>query len=246
MAKAQPQTIPKHVAVIMDGNGRWAQKRFLPRALGHKAGAKQAHNLVEACGDKGVEAVTLYTFSSENWLRPKEEVSFLMNLYIEAFKKEAKELHQNNVQLKVIGSRHGLPEKLIQTMNDVEALTGDNTGLKLRIAINYGAQWEITDACKQIASKVSAGDLSVDQIDEQCFESHLTTSDCPPVDLFIRTSGEIRISNFLLWQIAYAELYFTAVHFPDFSPAEFEKALDWFSNRTRRFGKTTEQLKEHS
>lgn len=234
--------LPRHVAVVMDGNGRWAQKRFLPRAAGHKAGVNQARNLVRACGQKGIEALTLYTFSTENWLRPEKEVSFLMSLYVEAFRREAKELHDNQVQLKVIGSREGLPQKLIDAIDDLESLTAENKGLKVRVALNYGSQWEIVTACQQIAQQVQLGDLEIDQITENCFEQHLTTADCPPVDLFIRTSGAVRISNFLLWQIAYAELYFTSIHFPSFTPDEFDKALDWFASCTRRFGQTTEQV----
>lgn len=234
---------PKHIAVVMDGNGRWAQKRFLPRMAGHKAGVKTTRNLVEACGELGIEALTIYAFSSENWNRPKDEVSFLMNLYIEALRREAKELHKNQVQLKIIGSREELSQKLLDAIDDVETLTQNNTGLKVRAALNYGSRWEITDACKQIATKVKAGGLDIADINETVFENHLTTADCPPVDLFIRTSGELRISNFLLWQIAYAELYFTPVLYPDFNRAELEKALAWFGQRTRRFGKTTEQVK---
>lgn len=238
------QKAPAHIAIVMDGNGRWAKKRFLPRAAGHKAGYKQARALVKHAGEIGVEAVTLYTFSTENWRRPESEVNFLMDMYAKCLVKEAPDLDQNNVSVKVIGSRDGLPSDLIDAIKHVEVLTAGNTGLKLNLAINYGSRWEIMDAAKQFSNDVAAGKVAADSLTEAMFGQYLTTNHCPDVDLFIRTSGAIRISNYLLWQSAYAELYFTDVHFPDFNPARLDKAIEWFATKERRFGQISEQLKE--
>ncbi len=248
LKKHIPKHIPKHIAIVMDGNGRWAKKRLLPRAMGHKAGYTQARALVKHCGQIGVEAVTLYTFSTENWQRPEEEVSFLMDMYAKALKAEAPELHQNNVQVKIIGNILGLPEPLQIVVHDVENLTKNNTGLKLNLAMNYGSRWEILDAVKKVSTDIliqSSLDplFEINQLTESKFSSYLQTAHCPEVDLFIRTSGVIRISNYLLWQIAYAELYFTEAFFPDFSPNELDQAILWFSSQERRFGKISEQLK---
>lgn len=228
----------------MDGNGRWAKRRFMPRAAGHKAGYKQARALVRHAGTLGVEAVTLYTFSTENWRRPESEVNFLMDMYAKCLVKEAPDLNENEVCVKVIGSREGLPEALIKAIDVVESLTTNNKGLKLNLAINYGARWEIIEAAKQFARDVQAGNCTAEDLTEAGFDQYLTTHHCPDVDLFIRTSGAIRISNYLLWQSAYAELYFTDVHFPDFSPKQLDKAIDWFKTKERRFGKISEQLSE--
>ncbi len=236
------QIIPRHIAIIMDGNGRWAKKRFLPRAMGHKAGYKQARALVRHCGEIGVEAVTLYTFSTENWRRPEEEVSFLMDMYVKSLKIEAPELHQNNVQVKIIGDRLGLPQALQEVSAEVEKLTENNTGLKLRLALNYGSRWEIVNATKKIIKAIQEGSLNTQDLSEKTFANYLETADCPDVDLLIRTSGVIRLSNYLLWQCAYAEFYFTEILFPDFSPKELDQAIEWFNSQERRFGKISSQL----
>jgi len=235
--------IPRHIAIVMDGNGRWAKKRLLPRAMGHKAGYSQARALVRHCGDLGVEAVTLYTFSTENWKRPEDEVSFLMGMYAKSLRAEAPELHQNNVQVKIIGDILGLPEDLQKASQEVEQLTQANTGLKLRLALNYGSRWEITQAAKNFAQDVLLGHIQIQDLTENNFKNYLQTHDCPEVDLLIRTSGVIRISNYLLFQIAYAELYFTDILFPDFSPDKLDQAIIWFSQQERRFGQISEQLK---
>lgn len=235
--------IPKHIAIVMDGNGRWAKKRLLPRAMGHKAGYTQARALVQHCGEIGVEAVTLYTFSTENWQRPEEEVGFLMDMYAKALKIEMPELHHNNVQVKIIGDILGLPRVLQEVIHEIEQLTGNNTGLKLNLAMNYGSRWEIVHAAKNFATDVLAKKIDIKNLTEETFSNYLQTAHCPEIDLFIRTSGVIRLSNYLLWQIAYAELYFTETFFPDFSPAELDQAIAWFSSQERRFGKISEQLK---
>lgn len=242
-----PKNIPKHIAIVMDGNGRWAKKRLLPRAMGHKAGYAQARALVKHCGEIGVEAVTLYTFSTENWQRPEEEVSFLMDMYAKALRAEAPELHKNNVQAKIIGDVLGLPQALQESIHELEKLTQNNTGLKLNLAMNYGSRWEIINAVKKISKDILNNKAEINYLNnltEEKFSSYLQTAHCPEVDLFIRTSGVIRISNYLLWQIAYAELYFTESFFPDFSPAELDQAILWFSSQERRFGKISEQLKK--
>jgi len=234
--------MPKHVAVIMDGNGRWAKKRFLPRVAGHKFAINRVRDLVKLCSEKGIEALTLFAFSSENWQRPADEVSILMSLAMQTIESELIKMHENNVQLKFIGDLKALDSRMQQIFNDAELLTAGNTGLKLRIAFNYGGQWDITQAVQKIAFSVQQGLLQPHEITAEVIASKLTTSDLPEPDLFIRTSGEQRISNFLLWQLAYTELYFTETLFPDFDAAAFEKALQWFLDRERRFGKTSEQL----
>jgi undecaprenyl diphosphate synthase len=228
----------------MDGNGRWAKQRFLPRTAGHKTAVSRVREIVEVCVEKAVPALTLFAFSSENWKRPQEEVGFLMELLVHSLHAEAKKLHENQVQLKIIGDRSLLAPNIKQAIEEAESLTHANTGLKLRVAFNYGGQWDILQAVKKIANEVVHGLISPDSIDEKTIASHLLTADLAEVDLFIRTSGEQRISNFLLWQLAYAELYFTETLFPAFGKNEFNEALDWFASRERRFGKTSEQLGE--
>jgi undecaprenyl diphosphate synthase len=236
-------THPKHIAIIMDGNGRWAKQRLLPRVAGHKAGADAVHESVRWCVENHIEVLTLFAFSSENWRRPAQEVKHLMELFISALQREAKKLHKQNIQLRIIGDRSRFDDKLRKQMLAVETLTANNTGLKLVIAANYGGQWDITQACRQLADAVKLGELSSDAITPELIQSKLVTADLPDPDLFIRTSGEQRISNFLIWQLSYAELYFTDVLWPDFNAAELDKALAFFVGRERRFGHISEQLR---
>jgi undecaprenyl diphosphate synthase len=227
----------------MDGNGRWAKQRYLPRVAGHKAGVESVRNAVKYCAEKNIEVLTLFAFSSENWRRPAQEVSYLMDLFIAALEREAKKLHKQNIQLRIIGDRSRFDAKLILQMQHAEELTAQNTGLKLVIAANYGGQWDIAEACRQLASEVESGIITSGQITPELIQSKLAASDLPNPDLFIRTSGEQRISNFMIWQLAYAELYFTDVLWPDFSARELDQALEFFAGRERRFGCTSEQLR---
>lgn len=239
-----PNKLPRHVAVIMDGNGRWAKQRNLPRVAGHKAGVKSVQNLVEQCVLKKIEVLTLFAFSSENWKRPEQEVGTLMELFFTTLNGEAKKLHKNKVQLRFIGDRQAFSEKLQKKIHEAEKLTSQNTGLVLVIAANYGGRWDITQAAKALAQQVADGSLSVDEITPEKMHAEVCMSDLPEPDLFIRTSGEYRISNYLLWQLAYSELYFTDTYWPDFDSEAFAAALDSFSNRQRRFGLTGEQLEQ--
>jgi len=228
------KTLPRHVAIIMDGNGRWAAARHMPRSYGHRAGVARVREIVKACSRLGIEALTLYTFSTENWKRPKDEVTLLMRLLIEYMGSEMAELHMQNVRFQVIGGRDRFSKELEDTITRSEALTKNNTGLLLTIAVDYGARTELTEAARKLAVKYKTGELQ--QIDEDAFAAELMTAGMPDPDFVIRTSGEMRISNFLLWQIAYSEFYFTDVSWPDFDEREFLRALDVFSGRTRRFG----------
>jgi undecaprenyl diphosphate synthase len=237
MEKKEIEKIPKHVVIVMDGNGRWAKKRHLPRIAGHKVGAERVRDAVKFCIKNKIEVLTLFAFSMENWQRPKEEVNFLMGLFLRKLSEEVKELHENNVQICFIGNRISLDVDLQKEMEEAEKLTASNSGLKLVLAINYSGQWDITNAAKKIAQKVLSGRLSLNDVTEQKMESNISLHGMPSPDLFIRTSGEKRISNFLLWQLAYTELYFTDVLWPDFDENEFKKALVNFSARERRFGK---------
>ncbi len=234
--------LPRHVAIVMDGNNRWAKARRLPSLAGHKAGVEAVRATVDGCARYGVESLTLFAFSSENWRRPETEVRGLMELFMMALNREVKKLHQNNIRLKVVGDRSRFSDKLQQKIAAAEAQTEANTGLTLNVAANYGGQWDIVQAARQLADKVKAGVLDTEQIDDQCFEDHLSLAGQPAVDLCIRTGGEQRISNFLLWHCAYAEFYFTDKYWPDFSRAELEQAFDVFASRQRRFGKTSEQV----
>jgi undecaprenyl diphosphate synthase len=238
--------LPQHIALVMDGNGRWAKKRFLPRTAGHKAALSRVREIIEACVEKGIPALTLFAFSSENWKRPQDEVGFLMELMVQSLHSEAKKLHENNVQLKIIGQRLNLSPNINQAIDEAEGLTHANTGLKLRIAFNYGGRADIVQAVQKIVAEVTHGLVQQDAIDEKLISKHLLTDDIPEPDLFIRTSGEQRISNFLLWQLAYSELYFTETLFPAFDKKELQKALDWFAERERRFGKISEQLGDNN
>ncbi|MFN4289569.1 MAG: polyprenyl diphosphate synthase [Permianibacter sp.] len=233
--------VPQHVAIIMDGNGRWAKKRSLPRVAGHKVGMERARDVTEAAGKRGVRSLTLFAFSSENWQRPLEEVSYLMDLFVTGLEREAKSLHKNGVRLRVIGDRSRFAEKLQQRMAEAEAMTAGNTALTLNIAANYGGQWDIVQAANQaLAAKRTSHDAS--PLQEAELARFLALADQPPLDLLIRTGGEVRISNFLLWQAAYAELYFSPVLWPDFGADELDAALADFRQRQRRFGKTGEQV----
>jgi undecaprenyl diphosphate synthase len=234
--------LPRHIAIIMDGNGRWAKQRFLPRIAGHKAGVDAVREIVKACSEKKIEVLTLFAFSSENWQRPRQEVDYIMSLFVAALEREIKKIHKQNVQLRVIGDRERFDEKLQKLMQEAEQLTAQNTGLKLVIAANYGGRWDLTEAMRQIALDVEQGTLSSNDITPEVINTKLALADLPTPDLFIRTSGEKRISNFMLWQIAYTELYFTDVFWPDFDTAELEKALLFFTHRERRFGVISEQL----
>ncbi len=237
-------SLPKHVAIIMDGNGRWAKKRFLPRVIGHQAGVKCLKAIVRDLAEKGVEALTLYAFSTENWKRSKDEVGFLMNLIIKTLKKELKELHQKEVCFRTIGDLSGLPEAVQAILKAAELLMKDNKGIKLNVALNYGGRAEIVRATQEIGKAILAGEFNPLDLTEEKFSQYLYTKGLPDLDLMIRTSGECRISNFLIWQAAYTEIYFTDTLFPDFDLKELQKALEWYQTRERRYGKTSEQLKE--
>jgi undecaprenyl diphosphate synthase len=235
--------LPRHIAIIMDGNGRWAKQRHLPRFMGHKAGVESVRRIVTCCAEKKIEVLTIFAFSNENWRRPEQEVSFLMDLFISGLKRETTKLHEQNIQVRVIGNRSQFNEKLQAQIAATEALTAQNTGLKFVIAANYGGQWDINEAVRSIANEVAAGRLNSADITPELIQKKLSLADLPDPDLLIRTSGEQRISNFMLWQIAYTELYFTDVLWPDFDTEKLEQALTFFSNRERRFGCTSEQLR---
>lgn len=228
--------LPRHIAIIMDGNGRWAKNRGLPRVMGHKAGMNSLKETVRACSDLGVKILTVYAFSTENWSRPKDEVSFLMNLLVEYMRKEIKELHDNKVKIKVLGDLEILPAQTKKEIVNALALTKENTGLQFNIALNYGGRYEILKACKEIAQKVKMGLLDIDQIDEDEFSAHLYTGFDADPDLIIRTSGEKRLSNFLLWQGAYSELVFVDVPWPEFNKQCLHDAILEYQNRDRRYG----------
>ena len=228
----------------MDGNGRWANKRHLPRFAGHKAGVEAVRTIVQECARRKIEALTLFAFSSENWRRPEKEVSLLMELLLNSLQREVSRLHENNVRLKIIGDRKGFPVKLKQQIEDAEYLTRDNKGLALVVAVNYGGRWDITQAARKLAEKVAAGEIEAAQIDEDLLGSYLELHELPEPDLFIRTGGEERISNFLLWHLAYTEMYFTGILWPDFNTDAFQDALLSFTGRQRRFGRTGEQVEQ--
>jgi len=234
--------LPRHIAVVMDGNGRWANKRHLPRAAGHKAGVNATRKIVENCAKNNIEALTIFAFSSENWNRPATEVSHLMNLFVTTISAEVKKLHKRNVCVKFIGDRYRFSDKLLSSICESEELTENNTGLRLNIAANYGGRWDIVNACKSLIAESQINDIDVDDVDEVMLNSYMSLSDIPAPDLFIRTGGEQRISNFLIWQLAYSELYFVDTLWPDFSDDDFSAALNWYAGRQRRFGKTGDQV----
>lgn len=234
--------LPRHIAVIMDGNGRWAKGKGRLRIFGHKQGVHALRNTVEACAELGVEYLTMYAFSTENWNRPKKEVDALMNLLVEAIKNETPTLQRNNIRLKAIGNLDLLPEKCQKDLNEAIKKTESNTRLTLVLALSYSSTWEITEAAKKIAVDVTNGKLNISDVTEKLMASYLTTKSIPDPELLIRTSGEHRISNFLLWQIAYAELYFTDKLWPEFDKEELYKAILDYQKRERRFGLTSEQV----
>jgi len=236
--------IPSHIAIIMDGNGRWARQRGKTRIEGHVAGVDAVRDVVEACAQLGMGYLTLFTFSTENWKRPEKEISALMQLLIRVLRKEAQELHSNNVRLNVIGNLEQLPAKVSGTLLRTMELTKDNTGLVLSIALSYSGKWDILQACRKMAEEIAGGRLSVGDINEELLESKLSTRGIPDPELLIRTSGEFRISNFLLWQSAYSEIYFTNTYWPDFRRGQLYDAIRDFQQRERRFGLTSEQLQD--
>ncbi len=233
---------PRHIAIIMDGNGRWARGRGMPRPLGHREGVKAVRRAVEACRKQEIEALTLFAFSSENWRRPLTEVNLLMDLFISTLQKEVDSLHANGVCVSFIGERAPFSKKLRKLMQNTEQLTRDNPGLHLAIAVNYGGRWDIAQAARKIAARVQAGDLALEAIDADLLARQLSLAALPEPDLFIRTGGEQRISNFLLWQLAYTELYFTDTLWPDFDENCLLDALASFACRQRRFGQTGDQV----
>ena len=241
MADAGRRDLPRHVAIIMDGNGRWAQERGLPRFAGHKAGVDAVRGVVERCVSLGIEVLTLFAFSSENWRRPPKEVSLLMELFMMALNREVRRLKRNDVRLRIIGERSAFPEKLQRRIAEAEADTAECSGVTLQVAANYGGRWDLTQAAARLAQRVQAGELGPADVDEEALSAELSTAGQPDPDLFIRTGGEQRLSNFLLWQCAYTELYFTDLFWPDFDAAAFDQALDSYRHRNRRFGRTTEQ-----
>ena len=236
--------IPRHIAIIMDGNGRWARRRSRPRFYGHQAGLEAVRSTVRACLKNGVEVLTLFAFSSENWRRPKEEVGLLMGLFMTALDREVKKLHKNGVRLRIIGDRSAFQPELQRRIEQAEALTCDNQALTLVVAVNYGGRWDVTEAAQRAAEAVQRGELTPAEITPEHLAAHLAVADLPEPDLFIRTGGEQRISNFLLWQLAYTELYFTPLLWPDFDEAAFDDAVNSFSGRQRRFGRTGEQVEQ--
>ncbi|MDF1684175.1 MAG: polyprenyl diphosphate synthase [Legionellaceae bacterium] len=240
------QIIPQHVAIVMDGNGRWAENQGLPRLEGHRAGVEAVRGMVETCLKKKISTLSLFAFSRENWARPVDEVNFLMDLFIQSLDRELDALHEQGVRLMFIGNRAELSDILQTAMQSVEQHTENNQVLILNIVINYGGRWDITQATRVIAERVQSGELLVEDINEDVFSDTLATRQLPEPDLFIRTSGECRISNFFLWQLAYCELYFTKIHWPDFTVDEFEQALTWFATRERRYGKTSKQIIEEN
>lgn len=236
--------LPRHIAIVMDGNGRWAKKRFMPRVAGHRAGVDAARTVVKACAKRNIDVLSLFAFSSENWRRPAQEVSYLMELLLTGLEREVPMLHENNVHLRFIGDRSHFNQRLCNKITEVERLTQANTGMVLIIAADYGGQWDITQAARQLAEEVEAGKITSAEITPDRIASKLSFADLPNPDLFIRTSGELRISNFMLWQLAYTELYFTSTYWPDFAEPELEKALQYYTSRERRFGCSSEQLSE--
>jgi undecaprenyl diphosphate synthase len=233
---------PQHVAIIMDGNGRWARSRGMPRVAGHRASVKVVRKVVEECAARGVRYLTLFAFSSENWQRPPDEVGMLMGLFLDALVREVADLHRNQVRLRFIGDRESLGLELKQRILDAETLTAGNTGLGLMVAVAYGGRWDITQACKSLAADVEAGTLASTDISQSAIAERLALGCVPDPDLLVRTGGEQRISNFLLWNLAYTELYFSEALWPEFSVADLQSAFEHFARRERRFGKTSAQV----
>lgn len=245
-SKANAASLPQHIAVVMDGNGRWANKRYLPRAAGHKAGVTATRKIVENCALNKIKALTIFAFSSENWNRPKTEVSTIMTLFLTTISAEVKKLHKKNVRVRFIGERSRFSQKLQNSINESEDLTKDNDGLQLNIAANYGGRWDVVNACKSLIEDVQNNKITLDEVTENSLNDFMSLSTIPEPDLFIRTGGEQRISNFLIWQLAYTELYFVDTLWPDFSDEDFSAALSWYAGRQRRFGKTGQQIIDES
>jgi undecaprenyl diphosphate synthase len=237
--------IPQHIAIIMDGNGRWAKKKRLPRSAGHRAGLEVAKKTIRLCAERGIKALTLFAFSSENWSRPSGEVTDLMGLFLKALQQDINELHKNNIQFRIIGDSSQLSNRLKNAILEAEKLTQHNTGLQLIVAINYGGRWDIVQATQHIGEKILEGQIKPAEIDESILSASLSTNNIPDPDLFIRTSGELRISNFLLWQMAYTELFFTNVFWPEFDESIFETALAFYDSRKRRFGRVNKSEGDH-
>ena len=238
--------IPAHVAIVMDGNGRWAEKKNRPRTFGHQAGLKALRKIVERCGDIGVGELTVFAFSSENWNRPKKEVSRLMDLFLRALDREAKELHENGVKIRFIGDLTAFSPEMQQKMDKAMSQTAGNQRMTLNVAANYGGRWDIVNAARKTARAFADGDITLEQIDEDYFAGQSTLGGSSDPDLIIRTGGEMRISNFLLWQCAYTEFFFSPVLWPDFSPEVFDQAIATYQSRERRFGLTGEQTRHLS
>ena len=236
--------IPKHIAIILDGNGRWAKQRHQPRFMGHRAGVKSVEKIVKYCVEKQILVLSLFAFSSENWRRPGKEVSLLMELFALVLKQQVKHLDKNNVRLKIIGDMSKFSSSLQKQITDAQSTTKNNTGLTLNIAANYGGHWDITRSVQELATKIQAGTLMPEQITADLIKTGLTTAGLPDPDLFIRTGGEQRVSNFMLWQMAYTEFYFTNTLWPDFDADSLDLAIESFTHRERRFGKTSEQLED--
>jgi undecaprenyl diphosphate synthase len=236
--------IPNHIAIIMDGNGRWAEARGLPRHAGHKEGVRPVRMCIEECARRGIAALTLFAFSSENWQRPTVEVTGLMQLFLDAMDREVADLHKNKVRLRFIGDRHALSVKLQARMAASEELTAANAGLNLQVAVSYGGRWDIVQAARRVAAEVASGALRAEDVDEQRLARELALATVPDPDLFIRTGGDHRISNFLLWNLAYTELHFCDTLWPDFDVPHLENALRAFASRERRFGQTADQLRD--
>jgi undecaprenyl diphosphate synthase len=236
------EAVPRHIAIVMDGNGRWAKARHRPRSFGHNAGRKAVREVIEACLREGVQALTLFAFSSENWQRPQDEVGALMSLFVRALDKEVEELHGHGVRLRFIGNLGAFDEPLRRRMHAAMTRTAGNTSLQVNIAVSYGGRWDIVQASREVATAVARGELRVEDIDETRLGQEMSLAELPPLDLFIRTGGECRISNFLLWQVAYAELYFTDTLWPDFDQACLRQAIEDYARRERRYGRTGEQV----
>lgn len=230
------ELVPNHIAIILDGNGRWAKKRMLPRTLGHRKGAFNIKDITIACKELGIKYLTVFCFSTENWKRPQDEVNYIMTAPIRFFKKYRNDIINSTTKIQAIGRRDRLSKEFLDMLNDLEEITKDHKDITLTLCIDYGSYDEITTAVKKIADEVKEGSLNIDDINENTITNHLFTKDLPPLDLLIRTSGELRISNFLLWQLAYSELYFTDVLWPDFNKAELEKAIINYQKRDRRYG----------
>ena len=242
--KSEQDPLPSHIAIVMDGNGRWAQKRKRPRTFGHQAGQKALRKIVEHCVRVGVRELTVFAFSSENWNRPPREVNRLMELFLRALDKEARELHDYDVRIRFIGDLTGFSPELQEKVAEAMTLTAGNSRMTLNVAANYGGRWDIANACRHIASDIAGGRLQPEHVDEGLIGRYIALADSPDPDLFIRTGGEMRISNFLLWQSAYTEFFFSAALWPDFSPAHLDEAIDSFRARERRFGMTGEQARQ--